>query len=105
MPASQTRALWGTTVVLTLLWIGLVGGTAGGAQLVPPGSGLAGPAIALGYGVGAALVAGLLGFLVAWRAPEGVLRTVGIVTVAISLALLALVAWRVVAERAEHGIR
>ena len=104
MPTEPNRPVWGTLVVLTLLWIGLVDGTALGAVLTPKGSGLAGPAIALGYGVAAAVGAGATGGLLAWKLSSNGLRLVGLVTGAISLILLGLVFWRVAMERAEHGI-
>ncbi len=102
MATTPNRALWGTILVLTLFWIGLAAGTAVGARFVPKGSGLAGPAIALGYGVAAAFGAGLLGALSAWRMPPAALRRSGYASIAISLAVLALVGWRITTQRAEQ---
>ncbi len=98
VPVEPKRALWGVTVVLTLMWIGLVGGSAVGAQLVPAGSGLAGPAIALGYGAGASLVAGFIGFLLARRLSPIALRIAAVLTIAVSLVLVAFVVWRALTQ-------
>lgn len=69
------RALWTTLLVLGSFWIGLVAGTlVGGLFLVPVGSGLAGPAIALGYGIAAAVASAVVAGIVGRRLPPRVLR-------------------------------
>ena len=63
----QSKLLPGFFFVLFVSFLGLAAGTfIGGAFFVPPGSGLAGPAIALGYGF-VGLVAALVGGIVAAR--------------------------------------
>lgn len=92
----------------SLAWVGLVAGAAAGAAwLVPEGSGLAGPAEALGYGV-LGLLAGLaLGALLGWRAGDGLLRAATAIAVALALLAAGLIVWRIVAlqaERSEGGL-
>lgn len=64
------RIALGVVFVLGMMVCGLVAGTYVGARFfVAPGSGLAGPAIALGYGVIGAGLAGIVGGLLAWLLP------------------------------------
>jgi len=95
LPASprQRRALWTTLLVLCSFWVGLVGGTLIGALfLVPAGSGLAGPAIALGYGVAGALLAAALAGVLGRRLPTRALRQVtAVVGTLAAVAVLAVV--------------
>ncbi|MEN3974428.1 hypothetical protein [Emcibacter sp. SYSU 3D8] len=64
------RIALGVVFVIFLVLCGLVAGTfVGGRFFVPPGSGLAGPAIALGYGLLGAAVAGVAGGLLAYFLP------------------------------------
>lgn len=94
--AAPSRGVWGSLLVLGLIWLGLVGGTAVGAALfVPEGSGLAGPAIALGYGVAAAVAGIVAGALVAWRARPGTVRAVAKPVLLLSLVAVAVLAWRI----------
>lgn len=77
-------------------------GTAVGSRFVPPGSGLAGPAIALGYGVIGAALAGVLAGLFAWKAPVTLLRRCGIGLGSLALLFVAYGVWRFVTERSEE---
>ncbi len=86
-------------------WVGLVTGTALGALRVPEGSGLAGPVIALGYGVLAAVALATGAGLAAWRAPTRWLRPASVVVVSLSLLVLAAVAWRFVETERERRAR
>lgn len=64
------RIALGVVFVLGMMVCGLVAGTYVGARFfVAPGSGLAGPAIALGYGILGAGLAGVVGGLLAWVLP------------------------------------
>ena len=97
-----SRIGWALLVIFCLLIVGLTAGTAVGSRFVPPGSGLAGPAIALGYGVIGALLAGVLGGLLSWKAPVSVLRGCGIGLGSLVLLLVAFGVWRFAAERSER---
>jgi len=88
------RGVWGSLLILALIWIGLLGGTLVGAVFfVPDGSGLAGPAIALGYGVGAAAAGVVAGGLVAWRARPETVRAVARPALLVSLLGVAVLGW------------
>ena len=103
------RLWWGIFLVLGLAFIGLVVGTAIGARFfVPKGSGMAGPAIALGYGVLGGLSAlSLAGFLL-WKAGFRQLRLWTLGVCGISMVVLGAVIWRAVTleqqRRADHGL-
>lgn len=82
------RAVWGVVLAASLMVCGLAAGTAiAGRWIVPAGSGLAGPAIALGYGLGGAAVGCLTAVWVSMRAGDRLLRAV---TVPAALAALAI---------------
>jgi hypothetical protein len=71
---------------LALAVCGCGAGTwAGGRWLVAPGSGLAGPAIALGYGLLAATGTALIAVLLAARLPFGWLRIATATAVLVAL--------------------
>jgi hypothetical protein len=85
------RTGWAILLVVSALWLGFGAGTFAGGQLfVPEGSGLAGPAIAIAYGLGAAVLAGAAAALVAWKASAPALRTAALVAMALGLVLTAL---------------
>jgi hypothetical protein len=105
LPASprQRRGLWITLLVLCSFWVGLVGGTLIGALfLVPEGSGLAGPAIALGYGVAAALAGAVLAGVVGRRLAARPLRRAAAVVGALAVAAVLVVAYLFVRQQAER---
>jgi len=101
----RPRRRWPFVLLLlgSLAWLGLVAGTAAGAAwFVPEGSGLAGPAIALGYGV-LGVAAGLaLGGLLGWKAGHGLLRATTAVAAVLALLTVGLIGWRIVAAQAER---
>lgn len=104
-PAARPERRWPLVVVLVgiCLLLGLVAGTAiGSACCVPEGSGLAGPAIALGYGASGAVVAGILAALVSWKAPHRLLRTATWVVLAVGAVTIAGLIWRSSALRADR---
>ncbi len=91
------RALWGLVLAAGLAIVGLASGTALGARFfVPEGSGLAGPAIALGHGFVGALLGLIAAGLVVWKAPSAVLRRAALAALLLALATIGLVAWRAV---------
>lgn len=104
-PEPRPRRRWPFVLLLlgSLLWIGLTAGTAVGAKwFVPADSGLAGPAIALGYGVLGAVAGLVLGAVLAWKAPHGLLRAASAVAGALAAVLAGLVIWRVVTLEAQR---
>lgn len=91
-----SRWPWVLLLLVCSCWLGLVAGAAVGARwLVPAGSGLAGPAIALGYGVAGAVAALLVGGVLAWKASHGVLRAAALAGFVLALITALLVGWRV----------
>ncbi|MCP3996616.1 MAG: hypothetical protein GY722_16395 [bacterium] len=83
---------------LSLVFLGLVIGTfIGGRYFVAPGSGLAGPAIALGYGAFGALVGLVLALLAARLAPATVLTRATRAAVALVVLAACVITWRLVA--------
>jgi len=81
---TRTRWLVGILLTLSLLVCGLLAGTwLGGRYFVPPGSGLAGPAIALSYGLLGAVVGVALGIVVSIFTPG---RWLAYATIPVALA-------------------
>ena len=106
---SRPRLRWQVGMLVSAVWLGLVVGTVvGGRFFVPEGSGLAGPAIALGDGLGGMLGGLVLAVGMAWKAPYGVLRGSSLVAMGAGLVLLALAVAGVLGQRAErrakHGL-
>jgi hypothetical protein len=104
-PVSRRRRRWplALLLLLCLAFLGLGLGTSiGAACCVPEGSGLAGPAIALGYGVLGAGIGLALGGLLAWRAGHGLLRGATLVAAFLTLCALGWSAWRMATLRAEQ---
>jgi hypothetical protein len=106
-PGQRRRWPWVALLLGSLAWLGLVAGMAVGASwFVPAGSGLAGAAIALGYGVLGSAAGLVLGGVMAWKAPHGLLRATAAVAVVLALLAAGLVAWRFVAATSRpdsHG--
>jgi uncharacterized protein YneF (UPF0154 family) len=99
----QRRALWVTLLVLCSFWVGLVAGTFLGALFfVPAGSGLAGPAIALGYGIAGALAAAVLAGVLGRRLPTRTLRRAAAVAGVLAVAAVLLVGYLFVRQQAER---
>jgi preprotein translocase subunit SecG len=102
----QRRALWTTLLVLCSFWIGLVAGTVvGGLFFVPAGSGLAAPAIALGYGVGAALAGAIVAGIVGRRLPPRALRRATAVVGALAAVAVLAVVYLFVKQQAQRQAR
>ena len=101
---SRTPRRWPWVLILigSAAWIGLVVGTTFGATRVPEGSGLAGPAIALGYGVLGAGLLLVLAAVAAWKLPLPGLRIATGAAGLVALALFGLFLWRIADQRAEH---
>jgi hypothetical protein len=98
------RPAWGILLVVSALWLGFGCSTvAAGRWLVPAGSGLAGPPIALGYGLASAVVLGVTASLLAWKAPLGGLRAAAVIAVLLGFALTAALVIGVVVRNA-HGL-
>jgi hypothetical protein len=92
---------WTALLVLCSFWIGLVAATAVGARFfVPAGSGLAGPAIALGYGVAGALAAAVLAGVVGRRLPTRLLRRSAMVALALAVLAALAVGYRLLTQQA-----
>ena len=85
-PAGPSVWLEGIVAALCLAFVGLVIGTAFGATRVPDGSGLAGPAIALGYGAVAAVVGVAIAVVTAMTSRKALRRSL---VAGLALALLA----------------
>ncbi len=97
-PASARRprrVLWAVLLAASLAIVGLAAGTAFGARFfVPEGSGLAGPAIALGYGFVGALFGLIAAGLLVWKAPPAILRRAAIASLLLAAVTIGLVTWR-----------
>lgn len=104
-PEPRPPRRWPFVVLLlgSFAWLGLVAGTAVGARwFVPEGSGLAGPAIALWYGVLGAVAGLAVGGSLVWKAAHSLLRAAAAVAVGLALLAAGLVVWRFVAAQAER---
>ena len=112
-PGPRPRRRWPWVLLLlgSLAWLGLVAGMAvGAAWFVPAGSGLAGPAIALGFGLLGAAAGLALGGALAWKGAHALLRAAAAVAVVLALLTAGVVAWRFAAAAARpdpsgHGPR
>ncbi|MEZ5330811.1 MAG: hypothetical protein R2991_01890 [Thermoanaerobaculia bacterium] len=104
-PAAHPERRWPLVAALVgaCLLLGLAAGTAiGSACCVPEGSGLAGPAIALGYGLLGAILGGAVAGLVAWRTALGTLRVVTWLVVGLGVLTVGALVWRARSLRADH---
>lgn len=87
-------------LVLCSLWIGLVAGMAiGGLFFVPAGSGLAGPAIALGYGAMGAIAGLALAIVLALKLPVRPLRVAAVIALVLSALAVLFIGYRVAEQR------
>jgi hypothetical protein len=94
-PGVLTRAL----LVLCFAFLGLSAGMAVGGRLVPDGSGLAGPVIALGYGFVGFCVAVLLGIVLSIKLGPTAFRRALLGSAVLTALILAWVAVQVVRAR------
>lgn len=101
--ARRRRAPWLAALVLAAFWIGLVAGTVLGAVFfVPAGSGLAGPAIALGYGIAGALAGAVLAGMLGRRLPTRLLRRTAVTAMVLGAGAALAVGYRFVVQQAER---
>lgn len=91
---SKSKTLLGICFVSILGFLGLFAGTLAGALFVPDGSGLAGPAIALGYGAGGAIIGLILGTILARKLTYAQLRTALLGATIIALLACAWIVYR-----------
>lgn len=90
------RALWVVILFLAMSWVGLCVGMGIGARFfVPAGSGLAGPAIAFGYGMLGGAAGAITAGLLAVMASGTVVRTAATIALAPAILLIGFVAYRV----------
>lgn len=89
--------IWGLLLLISSLFLGLAFGTAIGARyFVPEGSGMAGPAIALGYGLMGALIAATLAGLLVWKGSMALVRPATLGAVSVAVLLTGFLIWRAV---------
>jgi len=92
MSLAENRIAVGALLGGVLFFAGAVGGLFYGGAVVPKGSGLAGPAIVLGWGVAFGAVAAVIGIALAATLPIARLRTAARISVVAGvLALIAIV--------------
>lgn len=91
----KSKTILGICFILILGFLGLFAGTLVGTLFVPSDSGLAGPAIALGYGVGGAIIGLILGLVLIRRLSYDQLRPVLIGAAIIALLACAWLIYRV----------
>lgn len=97
---ATSKILPGFFFVLFVSFLGLVVGTfIGGVFFVPPGSGLAGPAIALGYGLVGLVVALVGGVVLARRLAPASLRKALLIAGMLVLLAVAFLTYRFVTNR------
>ncbi len=98
--AKERRVVWSVLLLVAAAFLGLAAGTAIGARFfVPEGSGLAGPAIALGYGlVGVALSLVSAGLLI-WKGSNSALRWTALGAMTVTVLLVGLLSWRAAVGR------
>jgi hypothetical protein len=80
--------------VTLLVCLGLIGGTALGGLFVPPDSGLAGPAVALGYGAAGGLAALAGGIILAIRLAPQTLQRALLIEAALVVAVAMWIGYR-----------
>jgi len=95
IPASERRASWVLLLAASLLWTGLCTGMAiGAAYFVAESSGLAGPAIAFGYGMLGAAAGAILTGVLAVAASTAVVRLSAKIALVPAILLVGFVAYR-----------
>lgn len=88
--------MWGFFLILGALWLGFAAGAAfAGRLLVAKGSGLSGPAEAIGYGLLTGLVAAVVAGFATYRAPRTWVIAMGKVALVLTLLLLGVVMYRI----------
>lgn len=99
---TRSRILIGILLVVGMALCSLVAGMLIGSRFVPPGSGLAGPAIAAGYGMVAALLGGSVAVLMAARLSRPWLIRTTIPVAILGGLCLALLTWSYLQSKAEQ---
>ena len=94
-PTPERRAGWVLLLAVSLLWTGLGTGMAiGSAYFVPESSGLAGPAIAFGYGMLGAAAGAILAGVLAVAGSTATVRMSAKIAVVPAILLAGFVAYR-----------
>jgi len=96
------RIVRGTLFSLSMSFVGLVVGTLVGIQFVPTGSGLAGAAISLGYGIIGMFVGLLLGIVLSRKLSRNALHIGLFVAGGFTLIAFAWMTWRYHVTRDEQ---
>lgn len=103
-PAGCGPTIFRVALVIGASFLGLAAGTyIGGHYLMAKGQGLAGPAIALGYGVGGAVIAGVLALLAAVFLKGSALKLAGVAALVCALALTLFLVTKVAGNRAPEN--
>ena len=105
MGPKAKRWLWGVLITTLLLVTGLAAGLYWGASVTPKGSGLAGPAIVLGYGVLTAAVGVLVGVFLSVRTAIHKLGRVAAFCGVLGAVAVALLATFAIGRQAERGVQ
>lgn len=92
---AKSKTLLAICFVLILGFLSLIAGTLVGTLFVPGDSGLAGPAIALGYGAGGAIIGLILSTILVRRLTYAQLRTALLGVTIIALLACAWIIYRV----------
>ena len=99
----QSKVVPGFFFVLFVSFLGFAAGTFIGATFfVPPGSGLAGPAIALGYGVVGLVIALVGGVILARKLAPAQLRMALLIAGVLALLVFALLTYRFMTNRSDR---
>ena len=85
-------------LIVALGSLGFVAGTIIGVPLVPANSGLAGPAIAMSYGLAGAVLLMIIGFFLAWRLAPRSLRQVSLICSLVALAAYIILPYLIISE-------
>ena len=105
MGPKAKRWLWGVLITTLLLVTGLAAGLYWGASVTPKGSGLAGPAIVLGYGFLTAAAAALVGVFLSVRTSIYKLGRAAAICGALAAVAVALLATFAIRRQAERGVQ
>lgn len=102
----SSRAVLTVLLAVTLAFVGLTAGMAVGAVwFVPEGSGLAGPAIALAYGLLGGVAALIAGILLGLRLAIPRLRIVTAIGMFAAIGIFALLTWRFTVARTDRALQ
>ena len=101
-PKQPKRFGWVLLLLICIFWVGLAVGTAIGAQFVPAGSGLAGPTIALAYGVLGAMLSLIVGGVIGWTTSVQTVRASALIAALLLALVVGYAFWRGSAQRAEY---